>query len=228
MKTLQPNQFVVDQFWLAFRKGVHRLIWLGYERSLIRILTTADEESITGFLYEAIREIINFGDDPWCQRYEVKNENPLPSSSRAGKSRRKTDLIILHVFRKPHSEFVLEAKPLNWSKKHQREDNYLNENGLRRFLKGDYAEYASRYPEVAMVGYAFTDTLEEWQRRLKAAINARGSELSVAGPQVDITILDELQFEWKSNHTRDDGNGDLTIYHILLNCCQASAEGAFA
>ena len=219
MKTLQPNQFVVNQFWLAFRKNAHKLVWLGYQRALGRIKATADEETVTGFLYEAISEIIKYGDEPWCQKYEVKNENPLPSAIRAGKSRRKTDLIILHVFKKAHPEFVFEAKPLNWSKGYQREDNYLNENGLKRFLKGDYADYTRRYPEVAMVGYAFTDSLEEWQQRLKAAIDTRVSDLCVAGPQTDIQILNELPFEWKSNHKRNNGNTELTIYHILLKCC---------
>jgi hypothetical protein len=138
---------------------------------------------------------------------------------RTGKSRRKTDLIILHVFKKAHPEFVFEAKALNSSKKHQLEDNYLNEDGLKRFLKGDYADYTARYPEVAMVGYIFSDTLEEWQRRLKSAIDNRTKELSVSGPQNDIKIIDELRFEWKSNHTRDTGHSDLAIYHILLSCC---------
>lgn len=186
---------------------------------MVRIRATSDEESVTGFLYEAISEIIKYGDDSWCQKYEAKNENPLPSSLRTGKSRRKTDLIILSVFKKSHPEFVFEAKALNSSKTHQLEDNYLNEDGLKRFLKGDYADYTSRYPEVAMVGYIFTDTLEEWQRRLKSAIDMRAKELSVSGPQKDIDIIDELPFEWKSNHTRDTGHSDLAIYHILLSCC---------
>jgi hypothetical protein len=219
MKTLQPNHFIVNQFWLAFRKGAHKLIWMGYQRAMVRIRATSDEESVTGFLYEAISEIIKYGDDSWCQKYEAKNENPLPSSLRTGKSRRKTDLIILHVFKKAHPEFVFEAKALNSSKKHQLEDNYLNEDGLKRFLKGDYADYTARYPEVAMVGYIFSDTLEEWQRRLKSAIDNRTKELSVSGPQNDIKIIDELRFEWKSNHTRDTGHSDLAIYHILLSCC---------
>ena len=67
-----------------------------------------------------------------------------------------------------------------------------------------------------MVGYIFTDTLEEWQRRLKSAIDMRAKELSVSGPQKDIKIIDELPFEWKSNHMRDTGHSDLAIYHILL------------
>lgn len=219
MKTLKPNHFIVDQFWLAFRKGVHRLIWMGYQRAMIRIRATSDEESVTGFLYEAICEIIKYGDNSWCQKYEAKNENPLPSSVRTGKTRRKTDLIILHVFKRSHPEFVVEAKALNSAKTHQREDNYLNEDGLQRFLKGDYADYTSKYPEVAMVGYIFTDTPEEWQRKLKAEIDIRAKELFVAGPQKDIKIIDELPFEWKSNHTRNRGNSDLAIYHILLSCC---------
>jgi len=84
MKTLQPNQFVVNQFWLAFRKNAHKLVWLGYQRALGRIKATPDEESVTGFLYDAICEIIKYGDEPWCQKYEVKNENPLPSAIRTG------------------------------------------------------------------------------------------------------------------------------------------------
>lgn len=224
MKTLHPTPFIVDKFWLAFRKGAHRLLALGYNRAKAKIQTTLDEESVTGLLYEAICEIIRYGNESWCQKYEAKNENPLPSNTRRGKSRRKTDLIVLHVFNRARPEFVFEAKPLNRSKSYQREDNYLGEEGLKRFLRGEYSDYTAIYPEVAMVGYAFTNSPAEWRDGLKAAINDREVELCLKPPQIDVKIIDELPVEWKSEHERESADTDIVIYHIMLDCCLSGSS----
>jgi hypothetical protein len=218
MRTLQPSPFITDRFWSVFRKSAHMLIALGYRKAAPRIKSTVDEESVTGFLYEAIREIIRFGNEKWCKRYEVLNESPLPSEIKSGKSRRRTDLIILHVFNQTRPEFVIEAKPLNCNKPYQCEDNYLNAKALQRFIRGEYAEYTSIYPEVAMLGYTFTNTPEEWRDKLKIAIDSKRAELRLVGPQIDVQIIKELPVEWKTEHDRETASSNVVIYHILLDC----------
>jgi hypothetical protein len=219
MKKIQPSPYIADKYWVAFRKNVHRLIAIGVKDAESLIRSTLDENAITGYLYHAIYDLTRFGSAAWCRQFEVKNESPLPSSTRSGNARRKADLIVINVFTQEKREFVLEAKPLNSKKQYQCENNYINEKALKRFLKGEYADYTAIYPEIGMLGYVLSDTAGEWRDKLKIAIDKNQVQLDLIPPQQDVNIINELPVEWTSKHQRDSSKNFLVIYHIMLDCC---------
>lgn len=135
-----------------------------------------------------------------------------------GKDRRKTDLFVEFVGRKGRPEYVFEAKPQNYSKTHQRTGYYVGSEGMERFLEGEYADYTAEYPEVGMIAYVLSDSVAIWQDRLKRAIDQRQDQLRLDALQEDVAIVDEFQFEWRSQHRRSSSKNTISIYHILLDC----------
>lgn len=135
-----------------------------------------------------------------------------------GKDRRKTDLFVEFVWWKERPEYVFEAKPQNYSKTHQRTGYYTGSEGMERFLEGEYADYTAEYPEVGMIAYVLSDSVEIWRDRLKSAIDHRQNQLRLGAPQENVAIVDEFPFEWRSQHKRMSSTPILFIYHILLDC----------
>lgn len=216
MTTTNPGQDIADMYEHYFRNHVHLLIAWGHQKAVASIQPNSDEPSITGFLYEAIRNILCTGSSRWLQNYTVHNEKPISTGDRAGKSRKKLDLTIECVTQQGRPEYVFEAKPLNSTKDYQRIDNYLDTEGLQRFLCGEYADYTATYPEVGMLGYVLTETPTQWRDQLKKAIDEKADLLQLNPPQFDVNVVDELPCEWGSEHTRASSNIPITIYHILL------------
>ena len=149
--------------------------------------------------------------------YAVKNEDPISGGKRTGKKRNEIDLIIEFTGR-GRPQYVFEAKVLNWKKRYQRTDNYINPSGLGRFLEGEYADYTARFPEVGMIGYVLSDDLELWKDKLIQAINLKSSALKMAREQEPCEICEEFKLEWRSEHSRTSVDSTLTVYHILLDC----------
>lgn len=218
MVTTEPGIILSDHYIESFRNHVHLLLAWGHQKAINNI-QNSDEEVITGFLSQAIQAILNSGTYRWFQHYAVHNEKPISGGNRAGKARKKLDLTIEYVSQKGRPEYVFEAKPLNSTKSHQRTQNYLDKEGLQRFLCGEYAEYTARYSEVSMLGYVLTDTPAQWNEQLKKAIDEKAEILRLNPPQHDVVIIDEFPLEWISAHKRDSAESDITIYHILLDCC---------
>lgn len=134
-----------------------------------------------------------------------------------GKDRRKTDLFVEFVGWKGRPEYVFEAKPQNYCKTHQRTGYYVGSEGMERFLAGEYADYTAEYPEVGMIAYVLSDSVEIWQERLKRSIDRRRVPLRLLS-QKEITVIDEFPFEWCTQHHRSSANTVLNIYHVLLDC----------
>ncbi len=216
---VDPNSEPANTYAESSKKHVHLLLVWGYEKAVARIQPDLSEEAITGFIAQSIQDLLNIATYPWFQYYAVHNEKPISNRDQAGKTRKKLDLTIEYVRQKGRPEFVFEAKQLNFNKSYQRTPNYLNEKGLKRFLSGEYAEYTARYGEVGMLGYVLSDTPACWKRRLKEKIENKSQELSVTQPQEDVTIIDAFPLEWTSTHKRESAPLDITIYHVLLDCC---------
>lgn len=197
----------------------HLLIAWGHEaiRLELRAAKEDDEESITGLLYGAIRQVLRSSRAPWFSSYSIHNESPIPGKLK-GKERRKTDLFVEFVGRRERPEYIFEAKPQNYSKTHQRTGYYIGSEGMERFLEGEYADYTAEYPEVGMIGYILSDSVETWRGRLKEAIHQRKDRLRLISPPKDVIVIDEFQFEWRSQHRRSSANSPLSIYHLLLDC----------
>ncbi len=201
-----------DQYWPSFRRDVHQLIAWGYEDAKDKILWDNEEPDITGFIVEAIQDRLRSPSCPsWCDRYSLKENNPVPSKGRKGKHRKMPDIIIESTV-SPRPEYIFEAKPLR--KKGYRERVYLSKEGLQRFIEGDYA---SRYLEAAMIGYVRCDTVAVWVGRLKKAIDKDEIALMLRSPQQEVQVIDAFQNEWMSEHERLSGE-NIRIYHIILNC----------
>lgn len=219
MKTPQAPDLLNKAYWKFRRIHSHYLLLWGYQQAKPQILKTDKEDNITGFICEAIDQILLSSQKQWFADYEVHEQKPIPSSEHSGPARRKTDIIIRFLTEQHRPQYVFEAKPLNYPKKYQRTSNYLHkDHGLGRFIKGEYADHTANYPEVAMLGYVLSDTPKLWQTRLKKAILKKTTQLQLQNPPQDIEIIVDLPFEWISQHNRDSNHIPLTIYHILLDC----------
>lgn len=223
VKQSQPSPFISNAYWPIFRKHAHLLIAWGHEAIRPQILLSheEDEESITGLLYEAIRQILQANHAKWCSNYSIKNESPMPGGKRTGKDRRMTDLLVEFVTMKGRPEYVFEAKPQNYAKRHQRTNYYVGSDGMERFLEGEYAAYTATYPEVGMVAYVLSDSVETWRDRLKKAITQQGKLRLIS--LEDVVVIADFQFEWTSQHQRGSSSDALSIYHILLDCVSGDA-----
>src|SRR5260370_34490155 len=151
-----------DRYWPEFRLHVHKLIAWGYEDARSRIRQDHEEEEITGFIAEAIQKRLSFPSCPrWCQRYTLKEDNPVPGKGLTGKRRKVPDFIV-ELTVPPRPEYIFEAKRLRTESSFR--EGYYFQKGLARFLR---EEYASRYLEAGMIGYMQCDTSNEWIERLK-------------------------------------------------------------
>jgi len=208
-----------DRYWPEFRLHVHKLIAWGYEDARSRIRQDHEEEEITGFIAEAIQKRLSFPSCPrWCQRYTLKEDNPVPGKGLTGKHRKVPDFIF-EITVPPRPWYIFEAKRLR-QHKNFRESYYLGDKGLGRFLRG---EYASNYPEAGMIGYVQCDTLDDWRDRLKQYIvedmkKKKNCKVHSNSDPREEQILSVFPEEWVSEHERLTGEG-IAIYHILLDCC---------
>jgi hypothetical protein len=202
------------EYWSLFRQHAHKLVAWGYADAREKIGPTNEEEDITGFIVEAIQERLDQDGPAWCLRYSVKENNPVPGKGLTGKRRKRPDIIVEYVAaRRVH--YIFEVKRMN-AQKNCREDKYLKE-GLMRFIVG---EYASAYPEAAMIGYIQDRTCKQWATKIKALMKGStdiASGLKLQNVIDDIKIIDEFSDEWKSEHLRDNLM-PISIYHIAVDC----------
>ena len=219
------SEIVFEAFSEVFRLQVHLLLAWGYEYARAQI-ESDDENDITDLLYQSIRHILRSGRATWCDNYSVHNEAPISGGKHTGKARRSIDLLIEYVTLPGRPEYVFEAKPLNYPKRYQRVGNYVGRDGVKRFLSGEYADYTANYPEVGMLGYVLSDTLEHWRKDLKKVIDNKSTQLRLKGPQQDVHLIDAFPLEWVSQHERDSNDHPITIYHILLDCLPRQRDAA--
>lgn len=222
MKTANVSPVIFETFSDSFRQHAHLLVAWGYQTVRPR-LQTDDEEKITDLLYQGIDHVLMLEPARWCSKYEVKSEAPISGIKSEGKNRKKIDLLIVATV-KGRPQYVFEAKPLNYRKPKQRSSNYTNHKkhglfqAMGRFLEGEYAGYTARFPEVVMLGYVLSDTVEIWRDRLKQDIDAKKTELRLTTRQQDVSVIDEFPVEWISKHNRTSSDFPVEVYHILLDC----------
>jgi hypothetical protein len=195
-----------------FRRDSHQLIAWGYMAIRATINPEIDEPTITDFLVRAMKEKLK---DPYLNdrfmRYSVHENPPIPTNGRMGKDRPMPDIVVeSNTPRTIHPEYVFEAKRLAGKK--FTISKYCN-YGLKRFLDGDYA---SDWPEVGMIGYVQKGSFENWEKELCQELPTKAELLTKKKPE-KIRIIDDLEYEWISEHDRKI-NKPVTVYHIFLDC----------
>ncbi len=212
-KTLRPDKKYFGVFSCKFREKVHILIYWGYKDTLSRINHHShDEDTITGYISEAIEDRLDAIDAPeWCGDFALKENNPQRLEGHEGNKRPKPDLVIEGTMRK-RPKYLFEAKRLK--KSDFGVGKYLGQEGLGCFVSG---RYASRYAEAAMLGYVQSDSPQAWQKEIQEKINKNKETLDLVSLSRSVQIVSDFPHEWMTVHRRKVIKKAISIYHILLD-----------
>lgn len=216
------DETYVDEYWSIYRQHIHTLLAWGYANSRNRVQTKHDETAITGFIAEAIQDILDDPDSPiWCNQIVIKDDPPIPGGGRTGRKRWRPDLIFESVERRPRPKYHFEAKRL---RKQQSINDYLGEDGLQCFISGRYAHETD---EAGMLGYIQRDNISIWVEKLQLAIDqdSQGkNEMLLSSPPCNIQVVDAFPHEWMTKHDRHTGKS-IVVHHILLDYCIITSPG---
>jgi hypothetical protein len=197
----------------AFVQWVHQLVQLGYERLTPADHANEEEPAITGFLVEAIDNVLSDRAKPWMTRFSVHDDPPVNDGRRKGKQRKRVDLRIDSGHFRPRARFRFEAKRLG--KRHP-VTIYLGAEGLGCFLRGDYAREED---EAGMLGYVQFGDLEDWGGKIRDELaktpNSYAVDPEVAFSPHTITSS-ELLKTYRSQHNRSTVGRSIGIIHTLL------------
>lgn len=192
---------------------VHELLKLGYQRLDRDSCRAAHEDSISGELADSIEDVLDDGSADWMDRFSVHNEAPVRAPKRKGKRRRRVDIRIDSALRRPRTRFAFEAKRLANG---PGVDEYLGENGLGRFLRG---EYAKTEDTAGMLGYVQSGRPEDWAERIGRTLGESPADYSVLpeGNWRRASLVDGLKHTYCSSHSRQSVDRPISIYHSLLD-----------
>lgn len=217
-KSINPSKIYRENYWTKFREHAHEIIAIGYQRALPKIKQSTEEEEISGFICGEIETYFSLYNCPtWLTSFSVHNESPIHNSKSKGKRRKKIDILVEWTRKQRRPRYLFEAKCLNRKKAHQNGRNYLGSEGIRRFFNGEYFDYSSRYPEVAMIGFVLSDSPGWWRDKLKMDMNLLQNELAIKGVPIDVKIVSTIPIEWQTLHDRR--GDDFNVFHVLLECC---------
>jgi hypothetical protein len=201
----------------AARRHVHQLLAWGYTDARGDIRDEHDETDITGLIADAIQHRLNTDAPSKYDRYFVADDAAEPGEGRTGKSRRRADIIVERTGSRPRLRYILEAKRLRRGSHPL--SKYLGPDGLGRFVRGSYAPHAL---EAAMVAYVQSPSVTDWEAELSAVFaGPERAKLSVTTGLASERVVAGLPHSWVSTHTRQSGP-QITIFHILLDCCLPS------
>jgi hypothetical protein len=201
----------------VFVTRVHQLLQLGYSRLNAKTCVKEEETSITGFLAEAMDNVI---DDPasarWVRHFNVHDDPPInDSGDRKGKRRRRIDIKLVSSERWPRSRFSFEAKRLG---KTSPLSEYLGTKGIGCFIAG---QYASQEPDGGMLGYIQAGTIDEWQTQLKSKFDNATEELALCAGNSwkKHAFRSGPDYTFRSRHVRRTLGREIDIYHTLFVFC---------
>ena len=202
-------------FRQVFINRVHQLLELGYQKLNPTDWSTAEETAITGEIVRAIDEILDNPSQSWFQHFSVHDDPPVNAPGRLGKRRKRLDIKIVSSQRTPRSKFSFEAKRLG---KRNLVSGYVGSDGLRCFLRGDYA---AAEDDAGMLGYVQSDTSESWAAKIQAKLEASRSGFDICSTYT----WRECQMEagpshiYQTRHNRVSLGRPIDIYHTLLVFC---------
>lgn len=199
-----------DDYRDVFVTHVHTLVRLGYEQLTPANYLSAEETAITGDLAQAIEDLLDISSEPWMPFFSVHDDAPVNNNRLRGRARKRIDLRIDSAWSSPRSRFAFEAKRLGEG---NTVGTYLGDDGLGRFLRG---EYAANEDHAGMMGYVQSGELTEWAERIEEAIqNRRHLESSPPFPHV-ARFSNATKRTHRSAHTRRSIGRSITIDHVLL------------
>ncbi len=198
----------------AFRKKVHRLIAWGYQDAKAKCGPKEEEESITGYISDAVELRL---DDPGIpsdyNSIGIHEEKPHGGDGRKGKGRYRIDIQFKDSSSRPRARFSIEAKRLKTGGFPI--GAYTGNEGMECFLNGSYAR---NEPEVAMLAYVQNKEFAYWHRQLHSKFdNDAGLKRTIKRELKAVEVILELPHELLSEHNRN-GASVVMIYHIFLDC----------
>jgi hypothetical protein len=197
----------------VFVARVHQLLEMGYRRMEFKPFAFQEEPVITGELARAMNAVIDDDSSPlWTHHFSVQDEQVVNDVTLKGKHRKRIDIGVLSSRPRPRNHFSFEAKSL--SDRHPLRD-YLGNNGLRRFLRG---EYAKEDRDAGMLGYVQSESEGEWAERLQTELQSRELKHSVRDScfAVKHEFKSGPSYTYLSRHFRDAVSSQIDIYHTLL------------
>jgi hypothetical protein len=148
-----------------------------------------------------------------AEKYFASCEVPvMDNEEKFGKDSQKMDIVFEFSYnfikRDNRPTFIFEAKRLK-SKSHEM-GAYLGEEGLQRFLRGDYAKKCSY---AGMLGYVQTENSNHWVGKLQKSFGKKYKESKL----IETKVMEEISDEYISTHERKSSKQNILIFHILLD-----------
>ncbi|HZN93561.1 MAG TPA: hypothetical protein VFB81_12695 [Myxococcales bacterium] len=205
-----------SEYRRIFVTRAHQLLEMAWRQTEPGSLRELQEPEITGELVRRMDEII---DDPgaprWTRHLSVHDDPPSNVPGRLGSARRRLDIKIVSAQRSPRSRFSFEAKRLGDS--HPVAD-YLGDEGLGRFLIGDYARDEA---DAGMLGYVQSGTPSDWATKLGEKITNEPKRFGlVSGSSWQHQPFPNgPSHTYHTRHTRRKVGGHIEVYHTLMACC---------
>jgi hypothetical protein len=202
-----------EAYLANFRLHVHTLLWMGYERLDRGRLAGLDEPSITGELVRSIREAMAEDTAPdWVINYSLRDDPPLDSPGRFGRSRPRVDIEFERVQRGARPCYHWEAKPLRDGSSI---GAYLGDEGLGCYLSGLYAR---GHDEAGMLGYVEVEDERAWATRIEASLLRSPQKFSLLkdGAWSRVSVVSEIEHSYRTRHRRQQDRRPITVYHALL------------
>ncbi|UCE59250.1 MAG: hypothetical protein JSU63_17620 [Phycisphaerales bacterium] len=201
-----------DAYRRVFRRQVHELLKLGYDRLTPADCCAEQEETITGFLVEAIDGVLDCPSEDWMRFLSVHEDPRVHDQARKGKRRRRVDLRVDSSVSRARTRFSFEAKRLG---KDHPVGEYLGQDGMGCFLSGAYARDDD---QAGMLGYVQAGTPQQWVGRIRSALETDPSRYNM--PELErfssVEIVDGLNHTYRSNHDRPSVGRRVSIFHTLL------------
>ncbi len=177
------------------------LIWMGHQRLDGSSLATAEEDTITGSLIIAMKQVAQ---DPtsaeWVDRYEIHEQVRQNVEGKQGKSRPIMDIEIECHRRGPRPRLGFEAKRLG---RGSGVSDYLGEEGMTAFLTG---YYPTTHGDAGMLGYVQTHSPTEWSTRLATELRQKSKRHRVAADGGWKAMTEDSVSVWYSSQHMDSNN----------------------
>jgi hypothetical protein len=203
-----------EELRYVFIKRVHQLLELGYRRMDAKAFAREAEPVITGELARAMNSAIDDNLSPqWVHYFQVQDEQPVNDGIRKGKHRKRIDIGVQSSRPRPRDHFSFEAKLLG---PNNRLRDYLGQDGLQCFLRGDYA---ASERGAGMLGYIQSGSEKNWGEKLQAALRDPHDKHQVCDDchGLEYQFKDGPLYTYHSRHIRQTAGSRIDIFHTFLS-----------